>query len=66
MRYCYDHHTLGGRLFSYVGQDTETFVILGSPEILTRRRLVLWKHWKPKSITGCYVCAKVIMVTILI
>ena len=26
----------GVRLFSYVGQDTETFVILGSPDILTR------------------------------
>jgi len=25
------------RLFSYVGQDTETFVILGSPDILTRK-----------------------------
>lgn len=26
-----------GRLFSYVGQDTETFVIMGSPDIMTRR-----------------------------
>ena len=25
------------KLFSYVGQDTETFVILGSPQILTRK-----------------------------
>ncbi|CAK9101557.1 40S ribosomal protein S6 [Durusdinium trenchii] len=25
------------RLFSYVGQDTETFVIMGSPDILTRK-----------------------------
>ena len=31
------------RLFSYVGQDTETFVIMGSPDIMTRTELICAK-----------------------
>jgi hypothetical protein len=30
------------RLFSYVGQDTETFVIMGSPDIMTRSVRASW------------------------